>query len=89
MKGTDQQKTLSKLPSAFNINQLIPRDIIILSTGQYRFGQVKILYERTNIICFSPSEQLEKLVSGFPTIFSDYCLQYFLITRILKQQITI
>ena len=41
MKGKDQRKKLSKLPSAFSINQIIPRDIIILSTDQYRLVKDK------------------------------------------------
>ena len=72
IKGKDQWKKLSKLPSAFSINQIIPRDIIILSIDQYRFGQVKFLYESTTIIYLSASEQFDILVSGFPTIFSNY-----------------
>ena len=83
MKGKDQQKKVSKLLSAFSINQIISRDIILLSIDQYRFGQVQ------NIICLSPSEKLERLISGFSTIFSKYCLQYFLIIGIPKQQIPI
>ena len=80
MKGKDQQKKGSKLLSAFSINQIISRDIILLSIDhQYRFGQVQ------NIICLSPSEKLERLISGFSTIFSKYCLQYFLIIGIPKQ----
>ena len=72
IKGKDQWKKLSKLPSAFSINQIIPGDIIILSIDQYRFGQVKFLYESTTIIYLSASEQFDILVSGFPTIFSNY-----------------
>ena len=46
LKGKDQQKKLRKLPSAFSKNEIILRDIILLSTDQYSFSQVQVLFER-------------------------------------------